>query len=320
MSASPSTPLPRPPAERTFVVAVTALSFVAVAQLIAVVVALAPQVDLDRLGRSFSTQAAVEEPSAPPAAVTPDQAQKANSFLEEAAQFRAQNNFNGALQAVTEADRLVPNKPGILMQMAHDYASLGKNAEAVGVLKRIVALPPGADPAEAPLREQAKAALAQMGGEAAAAPAQEATAMRDDVGIPIGSVMGIVKAEIVDAEPGRKNLRVATKAALDQKIDGQKFVATVDFYEQDDNGELQHADAQATEWLSLPATWTDGEPELFQTKYRMPPVDRGDLPPLQYYGYVVAIYYNGELQDQRAEPVSLLDKFPPPVHKDSATE
>jgi hypothetical protein len=52
----------------------------------------------------------------------------------------------------------------------------------------------------------------------------------------------------------------------------------------------------------------------------MPPTDRGDLPPLQYYGYVVAIYYKGELQDQRAEPVSLLDQFAPPIHKESTSE
>lgn len=322
MSASPATSLPRPPAERTFVIAVTVLSIAAVAQLIAVVVALAPQVNLDRIGQSLAARPAAD-PAAPPAPVDPALAQKANSYLEEAAQFRAQGNFNGALQAVTEADRLVPDKPGILMQMAHDYASLGKNPEAVGVLKRIVALPAGTDPAEAPIREQAKAALAQMGDVAeptAEAPAKDSGAMRDDVGIPIGSVMGIVKAELVDAEPGQKNLRVATKAASNQKIDSQRFVATVDFYEQDDSGELQHADAQMTEWLSLPATWANAEPELFQTKYRMPLADRGDLPPLQFYGYVVAIYYNGELQDQRADPVSLLDKFPPPVHKDSATE
>ena len=52
----------------------------------------------------------------------------------------------------------------------------------------------------------------------------------------------------------------------------------------------------------------------------LPLADRGDLPPLQYYGYVVGIYYNGELQDQRAVPVSLLDKFPPPIHKPLPTE
>ncbi len=320
MSAPPAPSVPRPPAERTFVIAVTVLSLAALAQLIAVVVALAPQVNFDQIGRSLATRPA--EPTSPAPA---DAFKGAQSLLDEAAQFRAQRNFNGALQAVVEADRLLPNNPIVLMPMANDYVSLGRIPEATAVLQKLVALPPGGNPDEAAIREQARAWLAQAPGAVpATAPvaeaAQDSPAMRDEVGIPIGSVMGIVKAELLGGEPGQKNLRVATKAASNQKIDGQKFVATVDFYEQTDTGDLQHADAQVTEWLSLPATWTNGEPEIFQTKYRLPLKDRGDLPPLQYYGYVVGIYYNGELQDQRAEPVALLDRFPPPVRKDNGAE
>ncbi len=333
MSVHSAPSLPKSPAERTFVVAVTILSLAAIAQLVAVAVALAGQLDLDKLGRSLgnsSTSAAI-------APADPATAQQANSLMNEAQQFRAQGNFSGALQAVTEADRLVPGKPGIMLQMAADYAQIGKTAEATAVLNRIVALPPSADPADAPYREQARAGLAQLGGAgssapapagaattaapASAAPVDNSAAMRNEVGIPIGSIMGIVKSELLDAEPGRKNLRVATKADSTQKIDGQKFIATVDFYEQDDHGEIQHNDSpQVTEWLSHPVDWASGEPEIFQTKYRLPLADRGDLPPLQYYGYVVAIYYNGELQDQRAEPVSLLEKFAPPIRKETTSE
>lgn len=325
MTTTSATARPKAPSERTFVVAVTLLSLAAIAQLLAVVVALAPQIDLAQIGRSLSSHGA----PAPSAAENAENAKQANALMNEAAQFRAENNFKGALEAVTEADRLVPGKAGVMIQMAHDYVQLGKNAEAVAVLNRVVALPPSADPADAAYVEQARAAIGQLGGTVAPAPATSvptaaapaAAAPAGDVGIPIGSVMGIVSAEMVNGEPGQKNLRVATKAASGQNVDGQKFVATVDFYEQDDHGQLQHNDApQVTEWLSYPINWANGDPELFQTKYRMPPADRGDLPPLQYYGYVVGIYYNGELQDQRAEPVSLLDKFPPPIHKALPTE
>jgi hypothetical protein len=333
--SSPSAPtLTKAPAERTFVIAVTVLGIAAAFQVIAVALALAGTIDLEKLGRSLdrrSTAATV----ASNIAADPGVAQQANSLMNEAQQFRAQGNFNGALQAVTEADRLVPGKPGIMLQMASDYAQMNRTPVAVAVLKRIIALPPSADPADAPYREQAQSGLAQLGGTdataapaappasvaAAPAPGDASAGLRNDVGIPIGSVMGIIKAELVDAEPGHKNLRVATKADPSQRIDGQKFVATVDFYEQDDHGQIQHNESpQSTEWQSYPVNWAKGEPELFQTKYRMPPSDRGDLPPLQYYGYVVAIYYNGELQDQRAEPVSLLEQFAPPIHKDAASE
>jgi len=332
MTTTSATVRPKAPSERTFVVAVTLLSLAAIAQLLAVVVALAPQIDLAKIGHSLSARSATATPAtpaAPSAADNAENAKQANALMNEAEQFRTENNFQGALEAVTEADRLVPGKPGLMLQMAHDYVQLGKNAEAVAVLNRIVALPT-VDPSDAPYVEQARAAIGQLGGTVAPAPAASssapaaapaAAAHTEDVGIPIGSVMGIVSADMVNGEPGQKNLRVATKAASGQNVDGQKFVATVDFYEQDDHGQLQHNDApQVTEWLSYPINWANGDPELFQTKYRLPPADRGDLPPLQYFGYVVGIYYNGELQDQRADPVSLLDKFPPPIHKALPTE
>jgi hypothetical protein len=35
--------------------------------------------------------------------------------------------------------------------------------------------------------------------------------------------------------------------------------------------------------------------------------------PNTFYGYVIGIYYNGELQDSRAVPVKLVRDFPPPL-------
>jgi hypothetical protein len=32
-----------------------------------------------------------------------------------------------------------------------------------------------------------------------------------------------------------------------------------------------------------------------------------------YFGYVVRVYYKGDLQDMRADPVKLLNQYPPPL-------
>ncbi len=331
MAPTATPPNLRPPAERTFVVAAIVLGAFALVQVIAAVLVLAAKLDLDEIGRRLAARNAAA-PAAPAAPVAPDaaSAQKANSLMAEADEFRAKGNFRGALEAVTEADRLVPNRPGILLQMASDQASLGATAEATALLKRIVALPAPADPAEAGFVAQARAALAQISNADAppttadapptVTPDKAGAGVRDEVGIPIGSVMGIVSVQLVEPKPGQKSLRVATKASTEEKIDPMKFSATVDFYEQDDSGQIQHADARQTEWMSRPVNWAKGEPELFQTAYQPPAADRGDLPPVQYHGYVVAIYYNGELQDSRAEPVSLLEQFPPPLTKSAVSE
>jgi hypothetical protein len=331
MSPSSAPPLPKPPVERTFVAAVTVLGLVAVAQLIAVVVALAPEIRLDQLrqvlGNAASSPQAqqISTPAQTTSSATagqPDAAtvQQANSLLDEAGQFRQQRNFRGALEAVTEADRLVPNKPGILIQMASAQMMLGDKAGAAAVLQRIVALP-APDPADAPILQQARAALAQLGTAAssqqvsgAATPAAPSAdqAMRDEVGIPIGSTLGIVDAKLANAEPGYKALSLSTKAnpstPLDAPTTNVKIV--VHFYEQNDHGDIVETDSRiASEWVSSPIDWANGDIELLKVKYRMPG-DRGDLPAVQYYGYVVGVYYKGELQDQRADPVSLLDQFP----------
>jgi tetratricopeptide (TPR) repeat protein len=331
MSSSES--ISKPPPERTLVAAIIFLGVVALVQLVAVGYAVLPRLDYNKLSRVFSSRpatAAVPANSPSEVEAQTELVRKANALLDEGVKFRESQppNFQGALETVIEADRLVPNKPGMLLQMASDYAMLNRKPEAVATLQKIVALPPSSDPLDAGYIAQARAALNQLG----AAPAPEAGAplakpgaatspsahMRDDVGIPPGSVMGIVSAQFVDAEPGTKNLRVAMKGASGQTIDPTKVQATVDFYEQDDNAQIIHNESQhPSEWLSAPVDWAEASPEIFQVKYRMPLKDRGDLAPLQYYGYVVAIYYDGELQDQRPDPPSLLDQHAPPLHKDA---
>jgi tetratricopeptide (TPR) repeat protein len=325
----------KPPAERTFVVAVTVLSLAAVGQLVAVVTALAPQLDLEKIGHSIvanraTAPAATPTPQASSAAA--DEASNAavvNDLIAKGQQLEANGDYQGALDVMSQANQMMPGRAGILYGIALAQNALGKTADAIATLNKLVALPPSQDPADAPYRTQAQAALAQMGGAAptsaptsggnppSAATAGNAASMRDDVGIPIGSVMGIVEAQLADGDPGTKNLRVATKGAGGQQIDSRKFQATVDFYEKDDHDQIVHNDApRPSEWLSAPVDWANSEPEIFQVKYRLPLADRGDLPPLQYYGYIVAIYYNGELQDERSDQPALLQQYPPPLHKE----
>jgi hypothetical protein len=335
MSPSSAPPLPKQPVERTFVVAVTVLGLAAVAQLIAVVVALAPELPVDQLRHAFATArpAAAQTQTPATAPVGPDAAtaEKAQRLIDQADQLRNQKDFQGSLTASTEADRLIPNSPGILYRVASAQSGLGDNASAVAVLKRIVALP-ATNPEDAPFIQRARAALVQLGGASAVstAPAKTAGApavpsadqpLRDEVGIPIGSTIGIVEAKLADSDPGYKTLRLATKASASTPLEspGQNVTIVVHFYEQNDHGDIVETDSRlASDWVSSPVDWANGDIELLNVKYHMPPTDRGDLPPLQYYGYVVGVYYKGELQDQRADPVSLLDQFPLKIDANSA--
>lgn len=303
--------VPKPAPERTFVVAATILGIFALLQLIGAISVLAPQV---RFSTSNAATTPISgEPIAPGAAnadVAPDAAiAAANRYLAEADAARSRGNLQAALEALAEADHVYPGDPGILFQMGVLLEETGKRVEATNVYQAILALPadPG-NPARAEFGAQADARLQAFSGGSPGAP--PAALMRDGVGIPIGSVMGIVDSRIVDTEPGFKHLRVATKASAAEEIDPGELQVAVFFYEQNDQGEILRSDSSVqSEWLSPPTDWSKDEPELVDIRYSTPSDDRGDLPPLEYYGYVMGIYYRGELQDSRAEPVALLDEF-----------
>ncbi|HEY8902988.1 MAG TPA: tetratricopeptide repeat protein, partial [Chthoniobacterales bacterium] len=162
----------KPPAERTFVVAVTVLSLAAVGQLVAVVTALAPQLDLEKIGRSIVAShatAPVAASSGPASSAAADEASNAavvNDLIAKGQQLEANGDYQGALDVMNQANQMMPGRAGILYGIALAQNALGKTPDAIATLNKLVALPPSQDPADAPYRAQAQAALAQMGGAA----------------------------------------------------------------------------------------------------------------------------------------------------------
>jgi len=88
------------------------------------------------------------------------------------------------------------------------------------------------------------------------------------------------------------------------------------FYERDETGAVQLTESKSsTQWISPPVDWSDNEPEILDVTYVLPvgPAPN-ESPERQFVGYVVAIFYNGELQDTRADPGSLTKTFPVPLY------
>lgn len=281
---------------------------------------------------------------------SPDVIAQANAMLEQADALREQGNLEGAFAALQEADYLIPNEPGILYQMAVVAFEMGRLTDSRELASRAVAIPSlRADPNYAMVYQQLTLLLNELGaptpgvsstGQPTGAPEEAmpppgapprprpmegpsggAGMLRDDAGIPIGSTFGIVQSRITDGDDGAKVLSVATKAAPHEEIDASDFKVAVYFYEQRDDGSIVETDGNVmSEWLSPPIDWADGEPELLELRYPTPESrgenDRG----LQYYGYVIGIYFQGDLQDSRGEPVALLEQFPLPLTSSGADE
>lgn len=122
-----------------------------------------------------------------------------------------------------------------------------------------------------------------------------------------GPSLQIVNAKLLGSNEGTKKLQVSIKSNTRDTIDVPQVKVQVYFYDQD-NGEIVPSKAQVTStWLSPPVDWKKGEPELLEVQY-LPETASSDV---TFAGYLVAIYYKGDLQDCRAEPGRLKKLFAP---------
>lgn len=134
---------------------------------------------------------------------------------------------------------------------------------------------------------------------------------RDDVGLQPESTLGIIECKLMDGRPTGRVLRVAMKARPGASIDVRGVKIHVYFYEKTNDGEVVLTDSPIrSEWLNPPTDWANGNPQLLDVLYSGPQTSPS---PNTFYGYIVGIYYNGELQDSRAVPVRLVRDFPPPL-------
>jgi len=122
-----------------------------------------------------------------------------------------------------------------------------------------------------------------------------------------GNTLSIVSASLEGAgDLSPKKLTIAMKSLPQETIDVPQVKVQVYFYD-DDGGEIAPSKAQSvSRWLSSGTAWKNGEPELLEVRY-LPDSSDADV---KFAGYVVALYYKGDLQDYRAEPSRLTKLFP----------
>jgi hypothetical protein len=190
-------------------------------------------------------------------------------------------------------------------------------------------------------------------GLAGVSPLDAGTTRDDADGIPDGSTFGITEVTATDspdadAETNMK-LKISVKVRPDTVIDHTKVKIQVFFYDMVDDKDVVLTDADVSyEWLTPRHDWKDTNPEVLAVTYLRPknkPISSdaalsaaaaavtppggtkkksstkkepsAELPGegghRKYFGYIVRIYYNDQLQAVRADPTKLLNLFPPPL-------
>jgi len=81
----------------------------------------------------------------------------------------------------------------------------------------------------------------------------------------------------------------------------------VDFYDLTKDNKLKPTNAQVSyNWLTTARDWTDATPKFLAATYVRPKSQRPSADERRYGGYVVCVYFDGQLQDARSSPQDLL--------------
>lgn len=344
-TATPHPPLPKQPLGKTFTVAISLLGLLAIVQLIAVILHFGPMVGQQisdtalAASRQSETRASTAASAPSQADLPPSQSTKApaisatdgqqvRDLCDEAAGKLRVGEYDAALKSLDEAEAIVPGDPTVLWLKAKAFEGSDQPGEALAALEaasRYPDLPPQVranlqkdmnrlsqlvDAAPSARSRPAQPSALESGGE------QE---LREN-GLQPGSSLGIVDIRLRDVKVGIKGLKVAVKARPGSTINVKDVKLLAFFYEQTEDGEIQLTESKVVpQWLSPPIDWAGNDFELLELQYTTPEAS-GDTTGRKYFGYVVGIYYNNELQDFRADPGKLAKDFPLPLYLKQGNE
>lgn len=242
----------------------------------------------------------------PLSAFTPKVDPRFTELVEQGKLLRGSGDTAGALLKFREAATIDPGNPLPIAEQAFTFEKMSLPDKAAEQWKRILM-------------------MGERGGVYfSAAKSKLETAMqmtvRETVGggteLAAGKTMGLGKAEKTDdpdpAAAKKFLLNVPIRARSSGSIAVQEMKIFVLFYDRVNGKDITRTNANVSNrWATPPADWREGDTEALEVSYELPlQTARGDR--REYYGYIVRLYYRGELQDTQAEPASLNQKYPAP--------
>lgn len=228
------------------------------------------------------------------------------ALLTTASELRASGNMHAALRMLQSAEVKLPAHPRILSEIAGTYSQLGLGEKAASYWEKIYRL--------GEVRAGAYFDMADMVLKGK----QLAPVADKDSLLSIGDIAEIRDQEITVGE--RITLRVQIQAKPGSRPAGSDLALLVYFYDLVDGKRFLPSTADTSEsYISAPYDWQNGENEQIEVTYYQPVFtseQKRELGERVYYGYVVELYYQDELQDVVAAPRKLMGLNPsaPPVN------
>lgn len=263
-----------------------------------------PPLDPNDVGLPEVTGTQPRPTPVPLTALTPKVDSRFTELIEQGKFLRNSGDTVNALGKFRDAQNIEPLNALPVAEQAYTYEKMSLPDKAAEQWRHILAMGEGAGvyftAAEAKLKNSQYSAMKENPSD-------------DETPIPSGKTLGLgAPAMMDDTDPTRRfTLRVPIKARANEVISVRDAVTQVLFYDQLGGKDIVRTTANVSyRWSTPPADWINGETEVLEVTYDLPQPDARD--PRKYFGYVVRLYYQGELQDTRAEPPNLNQRFPAP--------
>ena len=136
------------------------------------------------------------------------------------------------------------------------------------------------------------------------------------IGVAHGSVLAITETTLVETKDPNAEARFTLKVGVKPRPNtpnGHVVTLSVSFYDRTKDNKMKLTDARVGyDWITATRDWTDATPKFLGATYVRPKTQSPSPDGRQYGGFIVRVYFDGQLQDVRATPPELLTLFPAP--------
>jgi hypothetical protein len=238
-----------------------------------------------------------------------DKIAQIGSLNDQAQMLMRHNDLKSGLDLLIKAEDIDPRNPNILKSLAETYYLMNDAPRAKQYWQRLVDLGPGVGTVYA----LAKDHVLLLGNH-------EADALAEPSTLPRYIYVSEVEKTPVETRNGQPQFHLRTELKRKDpdmpSFDQKKLRPYVIFYQQTADGKLvpdlsQHGGSFEDTFLF----WGKKNKEAFGVDYVMPTFGLpgpNNTTAGEYYGFVIGIYYNNQLQDARSEPSSLISRMPLP--------
>src|SRR5438477_2580428 len=134
------------------------------------------------------------------------------------------------------------------------------------------------------------------------------------IGVSNNSVLAITETTLAETtDPNAQNhftLKVGVKPRPGTE-NGHVVRIIVFFYDLTKDNKMKPTDARTSySWLTPASDWADATPKFLAATYVRPKNQMPSTDERRYGGFIVRVYFDGQLQDSRATPPELLTLFP----------